>query len=575
MLPYSNELQAEVKKVVNAGGKTFVELGSWMGISTKLIASMLPHGIKLYAINTWKGSQDNPGQISESKKLSYEYYQSHNIIKRLAHKIHPIRMTTDETAKIFNQTIDFLFISAAHNYSAVFNDIMNWYPKLSMNGVICGDDLNNLIVENAVLDAAFALNISVNLVPNTGHFWKMDRSMNYQSSLPEPFKSTELQSFDSGGSLPYPKELQAEVKKVVNAGGKTFVELGSWMGISTRLIASMLPYGVKLYAVDTWKGSVDEAFQTTHPKIKKLFEVFLSNSIIKRVAHKIYPIRMTTAEAAKIFNQTIDFLFVDAAHNYKAVFTDIMNWYPKLSKNGVICGDDLNIHTVEKAALDAAAVLNTSVVLVPNTGRFWKMDRNTNYQSSLPEPFKSTELQPYDDSGSLPYPNELESEVRNVLMSGGRIFVELGSWMGKSTRVIASTIPYGFKLYAVDTWEDSQEKERQTDHPNMTKIFEVFLSNSIIKRVAHKIHPIRMTTDEAAKVFDQTIDFLFIDADNSYKSVYNDITNWYPKLSRKGLICGDDLNVLTVKNAVFDAAAALNISVGLVPDRVGFWKMRK
>ncbi len=180
--------------------------------------------------------------------------------------------------------------------------------------------------------------------------------------------------FDGSGFVPYSDELKLEVEKVVNSGGKVFVELGSWLGLSTRIIASAIPNDAKLYAIDTWKGSPKLMNDTRLPK---LYETFLSNCIRSGLAHKIYPIRMTTNEAAKIFHRKIDFLFIDASHTYEAVYNDIMNWYPKLSENGVICGDDWKyFEDVKKAAIDAARLLNISVAQVLNAPNFWKMDRH-------------------------------------------------------------------------------------------------------------------------------------------------------------------------------------------------------
>jgi predicted O-methyltransferase YrrM len=552
-------LKKEVQNVVDAGGKVFVELGSGSGLSTNVIASALPPRAKLYAIDNWTTTQE------------YENFLSKNLIKKLAHKIISIRKSTDEAAKVFNKTIDFLFVNAGRDYEAVYKDIMNWYPKLSKNGVICGNDFNLLFIEKAAVNATADLNASVFLVPNTKDFWKMARDVSYQSSLPEPYKSAELLPYDNQGSLPYPNELREEVQNVVNNGGKVFVELGAWFGKSSRLIADMLPLGAELYSVDAWKGDPMVSYYKNHRKFHMVFNYFLSNNIIKRLAHKIHPIRMFTNEAAKVFNKTIDFLFIDAGHDYKAVYNDIMNWFPKVSKNGVICGDDLFLPDLENAAVDAAADLNASVFLVKNTNRFWKMAKNVSYQVSLPEPYKSAELLPFEDSGALCYRNELKAEVKRVVRNGGQVFVELGSWMGSTTRLIAPLIPLGKKVYAVDTWKDAQYNT-QTPYQKQ-KLFEYFLSNNVIKRKAHKIHPVRMSRNEAVKVFTKAIDFLFVNAGHDYHAVYNDIMNWYPKLSKKGVICGNDWTKEYVSSAVNNAAADLHTSVFLVPNTTRFWKM--
>jgi hypothetical protein len=100
----------------------------------------------------------------------------------------------------------------------------------------------------------------------------------------------------------------------------------------------------------------------------------LSNIKIAGLAHKVIPIKMSTHEAAKVFDRKIDFLYVDADHSYEAVHDDIINWYPKLSKNGVICGHDWNWPSVKKAVTEFAAALNISVDAVPNTYNLWKIN---------------------------------------------------------------------------------------------------------------------------------------------------------------------------------------------------------
>jgi hypothetical protein len=199
-------------------------------------------------------------------------------------------------------------------------------------------------------------------------------------SFPEPFRSASILPFDDHGWLTYPNELRTEVKKVVDAGGKIFVELGSWIGKSARIIAPQLPYDAKLYCIDTWNGTLDEPEQLKlfHDRIVNLFQIFLSNCIQKRVAHKIHPIRMTSHGASKIFKEKIDFLFIDNAHTYDFVYKDIMHWYPRMSEIGVMTGDDYFIGTTAKAVDDAAKILNFSIVHLTQPKRFWKYVRNNN-----------------------------------------------------------------------------------------------------------------------------------------------------------------------------------------------------
>jgi predicted O-methyltransferase YrrM len=54
------------------------------------------------------------------------------------------------------------------------------------------------------------------------------------------------------------------------------------------------------------------------------------------------------------------------------------------------------------------------------------------------------------------------------------------------------------------------------------------------------------STPEQAEIFkDSYFDFIYIDANHTYKAVYQDIITWWPKLRTGGLFAGDDYTNLT------------------------------
>jgi hypothetical protein len=53
--------------------------------------------------------------------------------------------------------------------------------------------------------------------------------------------------------------------------------------------------------------------------------------------------------------------------------------------------------------------------------------------------------------------------------------------------------------------------------------------------------PVRKTSEIASKDYkNNSLDFVFIDGDHSYDGVFNDITNWFPKIKIGGIISGHD-----------------------------------
>jgi cephalosporin hydroxylase len=125
----------------------------------------------------------------------------------------------------------------------------------------------------------------------------------------------------------------------------------------------------------------------------------------------------------------------------------------------------------------------------------------------------------------------------------GAHFVEIGSWYGKSSVFMAVEIANSgknIKFDCVDTWLGSAE---HANHENVRKglVYDIFLRN--IEPVKHIINPIRMTSLEAANLYaDNSLDFVFIDADHSYEGVISDIKAWFPKVKVGGHIAGHDYN---------------------------------
>lgn len=147
--------------------------------------------------------------------------------------------------------------------------------------------------------------------------------------------------------------------------------------------------------------------------------------------------------------------------------------------------------------------------------------------------------QPQFGENWFTYPNFYKSCVRRF--DDNSIFVEVGSWKGKSSAFLAVEIinsNKNIKLYCVDTWNGSLEHQNDSNILNNT-LYDLFLEN--IKDLRSIIQPVRMSSIEACKLFDnESIDMVFIDASHEYESIKQDIEAWYPKVKTKGIIAGHD-----------------------------------
>ena len=113
------------------------------------------------------------------------------------------------------------------------------------------------------------------------------------------------------------------------------------------------------------------------------------------------------------------------------------------------------------------------------------------------------------------------------------VALEVGSYIGASSLMIAKGLNRTSRLICVDTWQNDAMTEGNWDS------FKVFHSNTA--SVSMRIETMRMTSAEAGGVFDGQLDFLFLDGDHSYEGVKLDFDIWFPKLKSGGIIAMHDI----------------------------------
>ncbi|MEW6529028.1 MAG: class I SAM-dependent methyltransferase [Candidatus Micrarchaeota archaeon] len=122
-------------------------------------------------------------------------------------------------------------------------------------------------------------------------------------------------------------------------GNGVIVEIGSWKGKSTIWIANGSKSGnkVKIYAIDPHIGSSEH--QKENEKIWT-FEEFKKNIKNAKVDDIIVPLIKTSEEAVNSFNEQVEFIFIDGAHEYELVKLDFDLWFPKVIDGGILAFHD-------------------------------------------------------------------------------------------------------------------------------------------------------------------------------------------------------------------------------------------
>lgn len=133
---------------------------------------------------------------------------------------------------------------------------------------------------------------------------------------------------------------RGRIPALLNARGLTGwgVEIGAFTGdySDVLLSGSLLS---KLFTVDPWHESEIGLSENNTPRehfnfcIDKLWKHYPRSVVI----------RQRSVDAAQMFaDRSLDFVYIDANHDYAHVAEDIAAWWPKMNPGGIFAGHDYN-----------------------------------------------------------------------------------------------------------------------------------------------------------------------------------------------------------------------------------------
>jgi predicted O-methyltransferase YrrM len=137
--------------------------------------------------------------------------------------------------------------------------------------------------------------------------------------------------------------------------------------------------------------------------------------------------------------------------------------------------------------------------------------------------------------------------------------VEIGCWLGKSTRALLSGCPG--TVYAVDHFLGSPSERDAAHHPAKTQD----ICADFLRNVGHfpNLKLLKMDSMEAVKQFEpKSIDMVFIDGSHDYKDFNADFNGWLP-ICRK-LICGHDQTYAGVKRVLNESRLTVKVEVDAI-----------
>lgn len=144
-------------------------------------------------------------------------------------------------------------------------------------------------------------------------------------------------------------------------------EVGTFKGVNASNVLKGLPGLKRLYVVDPWETyELYDGRLFNKPSCKnkadwnKTIKVFYGNTYLYR--DRVIVMRMTSVEASfHIEDGSLDWVFIDANHEYEYIKENLEIWSEKVRKNGIVSGHDYGNPKEEKRGWGITKAVNEFV----------------------------------------------------------------------------------------------------------------------------------------------------------------------------------------------------------------------
>lgn len=308
--PISQDRLAELGRQVDHIPGLIVEIGSWEGRSTCVLANAI-RPREVISIDTWQGS---PNEISATLAADRDVHAQWvaNVTALTGGNVREWRTGWRDAIPQIDEPIALCFIDAEHTYREVHDNIVAVLPKLAAGGVLCGDDAGHPPVKRAVLD----------LLPEADVFVKGNVWSYRKPTLAEQYRQVASTPSDIWLHLPRFVEL------VVRSKATKVLELGTRTGVSTiAWLHALEQTGGHLWSVD-----ID-----TQPAIgQHPHWTFIQGDDMNPAVQAQLP-------------EPFDIVFLDTSHHYQHTKDELDRYQHMVRRGGIIVCHDTELPIPEGA----------------------------------------------------------------------------------------------------------------------------------------------------------------------------------------------------------------------------------
>ncbi|MEQ1702982.1 MAG: class I SAM-dependent methyltransferase, partial [Ilumatobacteraceae bacterium] len=120
-------------------GDTIVEIGSFRGRSTIVLASAAPEGVAIVAIDPHAGNDRGPNELegfAEAAASDHEIFNANLAAAGVTDRIRHVRAFSDAAHAEIDGEMAVLYVDGAHRYAPARADIRDWGKRVTPGGTL-------------------------------------------------------------------------------------------------------------------------------------------------------------------------------------------------------------------------------------------------------------------------------------------------------------------------------------------------------------------------------------------------------------------------------------------------------
>jgi predicted O-methyltransferase YrrM len=120
-----------------------VEIGSFRGRSTIVLAAAAPPGVQIYAIDPHAGNDRGPRELDGFAALAdddHRVFEANLAAAGVRHRVTHLREFSDRAHPLVPGAIDVLYVDGAHRFAPARADLRDWGARVRPGGVLLVHD---------------------------------------------------------------------------------------------------------------------------------------------------------------------------------------------------------------------------------------------------------------------------------------------------------------------------------------------------------------------------------------------------------------------------------------------------